>query len=60
MDALVAVDQLGHAHVDGEAAEHVGVLGRQTEALADQGDHLAQRRLRGIVEILVETDGDVV
>src|SRR6185312_16745069 len=25
VDALVAVDELGHAHVDGEAGEHIGV-----------------------------------
>src|SRR4051812_7214021 len=60
MNALVAVDKLRHAHIDREAGEHIGVLARQTHALADQVDHRTQRVLRGIVEIFVERHRDVV
>ena len=58
MNAFVAIDQLGDALIAGQAAEHVGVLGRKAGQFADRRDHLAQCLLRGVVEIRVLAHGD--
>ena len=55
MDALVAVDHLRHPQVDRDRAQRVGVLRTQATVFTDQRDHVAQRGLGGIVEVLVKT-----
>src|ERR1700739_4957214 len=58
MDALVAVDQLSDTQIGGERAERVGVLRAQAGMLADERDHVAQRLLRRVIKVFVETHGD--
>src|SRR6202040_823510 len=60
MHALGAVDHLGHVEVHGSRAQHVGVVARQALGGGDEIDHLADRDLGGLVEVLVETHGHVV
>src|SRR5580700_8030533 len=43
MDALGAVDHLGHAQVGGQAAQRIGVLAGNSGARANKLDHVAQR-----------------
>ena len=51
MDALGAIDGLGHVKVAGEAAQHVGVGMRQSRLLAQKRDHVAKRHDGALVEV---------
>ena len=60
VDALGAVDGLGHAQVRGQAAERVGVLARQVPLFAEQHDHVAQRPDHALIEVGVHRHRHVV
>src|SRR5205814_1204033 len=58
MDAFVGVDELRHTEINADTAEHIGVLGREPCEFAQELDHLPERLLGGVVEILVEAERD--
>ena len=57
VNALVAVNQLGHAEIARERAEHIGLIARQIGSRANMLDHFAYGLFGSVIEILVEADG---
>jgi len=60
VDAFGAIDHLGHVQVHGGAAQHVGVVARDTLGGGDEVDHLADRDFCRLVEVLVKPHGHVM
>src|SRR6266567_4156752 len=60
MDALGAVDGLGHAQIRGQAAKRIGILARQVSFLAEQYDHVAERPHHTLVEVGIHRHRHVV
>jgi hypothetical protein len=53
MNSLVAVNELGHAQVTGERAQHISLVTSEISTSAEVLDHFSDGLLRRVVEILV-------
>src|SRR3569832_407025 len=60
VNALVAVDDLRHAQIAGEAQQRKGLVPVETRTLAYDVEHLPQRDLHADVEVRVEGHRDHV
>src|SRR6267142_4485878 len=56
VDPLVAVDELRHAQVAGERAQHVSLVASEIGARADVLDHFSDGLLGRVIEILVKAN----